>query len=321
MQRRVHLLSVVIPCHNEEEVLVSTRERLTAVLSDLVSRGRCTDYELVLVDNGSTDNTADVMQRLFEKDGHVQVIALRRNFGYQGSISAGLAHARGDAVVTIDADMQDPPEKIEEMIGHYERGFDLVLGVRAGRSADSFLKRCFAQSYYRLLRALDVDVVYNHGDFRLMARGLVDEFNELSERNRFIRAMILKLESRYAVVHYDRQARREGRTKFGPRALLSLSIDGITSFTISPLRLATFVGCLMCVAALGATGWVIYVKVTTKVLPGWTSTLLPILVFSGFQLVFLGLIGEYIGQLYLEVKRRPLYSVRRRLSHGSDEPP
>lgn len=312
--RKIPLLSVVIPCHNEQEVLPATHRRLTAILQDLVTKRKCDGYELVYVDNGSTDNTLGVLEKIFENDRQTEIVSLRRNFGYQGSISAGLAHATGDAVVTIDADLQDPPERIEAMIAHHAAGYDLVLGVRKSRATDSFFKRFFSQLYYRLLKVMDVEIVYNHGDFRLMDRSLVDEFNNLPERNRFIRAMILKLDSRYATVDYDRQQRAAGYTKFDLKSLFSLSLDGITSFSVAPLRLATVFGGFMCLGAFLGIGWVLYIKINTNVIPGWASTLLPLFAFSGFQLLVLGLIGEYIGRLYTEVKQRPVFSVRRKLT-------
>ncbi|HDO26033.1 MAG TPA: glycosyltransferase, partial [Nitrospirae bacterium] len=172
VMRKIGLLSVVVPCHNEAEVLPATHERLGRILGNLVSSGRISNYELVYVDNGSTDNTLSVLENIFSSDRYARVIALRRDFGFQGSISAGLFYAQGDAVVTIDADLQDPPEKIEEMLAHYGQGYDLVLGVRSDRSTDSFIKRFFSENYYRLMRLMGVSVVYNHGDFRLMSRSL-----------------------------------------------------------------------------------------------------------------------------------------------------
>jgi glycosyltransferase involved in cell wall biosynthesis len=233
--RRIDLLSIVIPCHNEEEVLCGTHKRLSDIMAGLLSRGKMSDYELVFVDNGSTDQTLNELKALFDQDSHLRIISLRRDFGFQGSLSAGLYHAKGDAVVTIDADLQDPPEKIEEMIVHYEQ--DLVLGVRESRETDSFFKRFFAESYYRLLKLLGVNIVYNHGDFRLMSKSLLAEFNALPERNRLIRAMILQLESRYAVVSYEREKRTAGESKFNISSLFSLSLDGIVSFTYIPLLL------------------------------------------------------------------------------------
>ncbi len=317
--RSLDLLSVVIPCHNEEEVLACSYEKLKVILNELVSRKKCRRYEFVYVNNGSTDKTREVMDVLFEKDSCVRVVELRRNFGFQGSISAGMLYAEGDAVVSIDCDLQDPPEKIEEMIAYYVQGYDLVLGVREDRSTDSFFKRFFAEGYYRFMQSLGVEIVHNHGDFRLMARSLVDEFNRMPERNRLIRAMILKLDDRYAVVSYAREKRSAGKTKFNVPALMSLSLDGIISSSYVPLRLASIFGFLMCVAAIGGIIGVIYIKIKFQIFPGWASTLLPILMFGGFQLLVLGIIGEYIGRLYTEVKGRPIFSVRRELRHSAVE--
>ena len=313
--RELNLLSVIVPCHNEQEVLPGTHRRLSGVLKEIVNIKQCSAYEIVYVNNGSTDQTRQVLREIFNADPRARVIELRRNFGYQGSLSAGLFFARGDAVVSIDADLQDPPEKIAAMIDFYRQDYDLVLGVRAGRSSDSPLKRFFAQKYYCFLKAVGVEVVYNHGDFRLMARALVDEFNRLDERNRFIRAMVLKLDNYYATVSYDRQPRQLGKTKFDVRSLFSLSLDGILSFSYAPLRLASFLGLVMCIVAVLMIGWVIVIRVKTDVVPGWASTLLPVLLFSSVQLFVLGIIGEYIGRLYIEVKQRPVFSVRREYSH------
>jgi len=277
--------------------------------------GKISAFEIVYVDNGSTDNTLPVLRSIFNSSPNVKIIVLRRNFGYQGSISAGLHFARGDAVVTIDADLQDPPEKIEEMILHYNEGFDLVLGVRNDRSSDSILKKVYSESYYRLLKWMGVEVVFNHGDFRLMARSLVEEFRILSERNRLIRAMILQLDSRYALVHYRRENRKAGRTKFNLRSMISLSFDGIVSFSYIPLRIASLAGICMCLFAGSGVFWVLYLKLTTNVLPGWASTVLPIFGIGGIQLLIMGIIGEYIGRLYIEVKQRPLFVARKVYAH------
>jgi len=291
--RNIRLLSIVVPCHNEQEVLPTTHTRLSKILNNLLASGKCANYEIIYVDNGSTDNTLKVLKDIFDSDAHARIIALRRNFGYQGSISAG----------------------IEEMISYFEKGYDLVLGVREDRSADSFIKRFFSENYYRFMRLMGVEVVHNHGDFRLMAKSLVQEFNTLSERNRFLRAIILQLESRYAMVSYERSPRTAGRSKFDIRALFSLSLDGIVSFSFMPLRLASIVGILMCFLAMVGIFWVLYIKISTDVIPGWASTLLPVFGLGGFQLLILGLIGEYIGRLYIEVKRRPLFVVREEYTH------
>jgi len=318
--RRIDLLSIVIPCHNEEEVLPTTHKRLSKILNSLLSIKRISNYELIYIDNGSTDNTLLALKDIFASEQRTRIIALRRNFGFQGSISAGMFYAKGDAVVTIDADLQDPPEKIEEMITYFEEGYDLVLGVRTDRSNDSFIKRFLSENYYRLMRLMGVNIIYNHGDFRLMAKSLIQEFNALPERNRLIRAMILQLESRYATVLYKREPRRAGRSKFSITSLFSLGLDGIVSFTYFPLRLTSLIGILISGLTLISAFWVLYIKIfTDKFIPGWASTLLPILALGGLQLFFLGLIGEYIGRLYIEVKHRPLFVVREEYKHETND--
>jgi len=313
--RQIELLSIVVPCHNEQEVLQTTHTRLSKILTHLLESGKYSNYEMIYVDNGSTDNTLQALKNIFESDPHARIIALRRNFGYQGSISAGLFYAKGDAVITIDADLQDPPEKIEEMVYYFEKGHDLVLGVRTNRSADSFIKRFFSENYYRLMKIMGVELVHNHGDFRLMAKSLVQEFNSLSERNRFIRAMMLQLESRYAVVSYERLPRAAGQSKFDVSSLFSLSLDGVVSFSYVPLRLASLLGIFICVLVIVAILWVFYVKLSTDVVPGWASTVLPVLGLGGLQLLILGIVGEYIGRLYIEAKQRPLFVVREEFTH------
>lgn len=315
--RKIKLLSVVLPCHNEEEILPISHARLQKILEGLLARGRCGFYEIVYIDNGSTDNTLPVLKTFIAQGKFVRAVSLRRNFGYHGALSAGLFHAKGDVVITIDADLQDPPEKIEEMIGHYEEGFDLVLGVRSDRSADRFFQRFFAENYYRFLKWMGADIVHNHGEFRLMARSIVDEFNRLLERNRFIRGMVLQLDSRYKIVSYKREPRIVGKSKFNLRSSLSASLDGLISFSYVPLRLCSFLGILFCFFSILGLFYVLYVKFVSGSFPGWASTVFPIFAFGGFQLLALGLIGEYIGRLYTEVKQRPLFLVREEFSNES----
>jgi len=313
--RKLNLISIIIPCYNEEEVIEDTHQRITSIMQAIVKNSKCSTYEILYVNDASQDKTQTILEDIYSKDRNARVLVLRKNAGLQGALSAGLAFARGEAAVTIDADLQDPPEKIEEMITCYEQGYDLVLGVREDRQTDTFFKRATAECFYRLLKVLGVEIVPNHGDFRLMARPLIDEFNSLTERNRFIRALVLSLDSQYATVSYKRQPRLQGTTKFSLGKMLSFSLDGILSFSFMPLRMVSIAGILCCLLALAGGIYTLCSKISGDVVPGWTSTVLPMFIFSGIQLLSLGIIGEYIGRLYVEIKNRPLYSIRRELKH------
>lgn len=303
-------LSIVIPCHNEQEILPSTIQRLNVLVTQMLQT--CiSSCEFVLVNNGSTDDTIGTMQGLVSEVATIVIVDLRRNFGYQGSISAGLHHAAMDVVVTIDSDLQDDPEKIPEMIELHTKGYDLVLGIRSGRTTDSFFKRVFSQLYYRILAWLGVESVYNHGEFRLMSRALVEEFKQLAETNRYIRALILQLDSKYATVSYERTSRELGTTKFTPARLLNLAVDGITSFSSVPIRLVTVSGIFLSALAILSLLYVVGVLLfTTYNVPGWASLATISLFFSGIQTFFLGVVGEYIAKIYTETKRRPVFTVR-----------
>lgn len=303
-------LSIVVPCHNEEATLPTTLRELDALvhlwLGKLIS-----SCEYVLVNNGSTDRTLAVMRSLSSSEADLQIVDLRRNFGYQGSITAGLHHASGDVSVTIDCDLQDDPACIEAMLEQYRQGHELVLGVRKSRSSDSALKRVTAQAYYRLLSLLGVEGVYNHGDFRLMSRALVEEFKSLPETNRYLRSLIVQLDSNYGCVYYDRRTRKAGRTKFTPGRLIALAIDGITSFSSVPIRIVTFAGVGMFGVSFLGLAYVAYILLFAhRGVPGWASLATILLFFSGIQMLSLGIVGEYVAKTYTEVKRRPLFVVR-----------
>jgi len=312
-------LSVVLPCHNEEEVIQSTYRRLRELIrgweKDLVSR-----YEIVMVNNGSTDATLEKMLEIRREDQNVVILDLRRNFGYQGSITAGLFNASGEVVVSIDADLQDDPAKIGEMIQQYRQGYDLVLGVRSDRTTDSFFKRITANLYYRFLKLMGIPSVSNHGDFRLMSRSLLEDLKQFGERNRYLRGLIFQVESRYACVYYKRTPRQAGKTKFRPLSLFSLAWDGITSFSNVPVKMVLFFGVLLFLASLVGIAYVLLMKyVYLRNVPGWASILTFFLFFSGIQNLFLGVIGEYISKIFIEAKQRPLYLVRRRYQGDQGE--
>jgi glycosyltransferase involved in cell wall biosynthesis len=229
--RTVGLLSVVIPCHNEEEVVSLTHRRLTGVLEGIGAVRKGMKYEILYVDNGSTDATGEVLKKIFDSDSRVRIVVLSADYGYQGALCAGLARAEGDCVVTMDADLQDPPEKIGEMVACFEQGYDLVLGVRSDRSADSLLKRVSSEGFYRFARILGKDMVFNHGDFRLMSGPLVRDLNASGWEEGFIRSAVLRLGRKYAVVYYRRGRRAAGNSKFGLRASLALAFNGLFSGT------------------------------------------------------------------------------------------
>ena len=303
-------LSVVIPCFNEEEVIVETTQTLKKFLDNLET---ISDYEIVLVNNGSTDNTLEEMKRLYLENEHIVIVDLRNNFGFQGSITAGLFNASFEMVVTIDADLQDDYRKIEEMILRHYDGYDLVLGVRKSRDSDRFLKRVTAEFYYKLLNKLGVNSVYNHADFRLMSRSLLEDFKKYPERNRYIRGIITSLESRYACVYYDRVERTRGESKFNLSSLLSLAIDGITSFSAIPIRFISLFGIFMFFISLLGIVYIFYEKFINNIeVPGWTFIVVSIMLFGGLNSLFIGIIGEYIGKTYIETKERPIFTVRRR---------
>ena len=308
-------LSIVIPCHNEVEVI----EKTWRTLKTLIGRWEghiLSGHELVIVNNGSTDASLEKMLEISRQDDSVVVVDLRRNYGYQGSITAGLFSATGDMIVSIDADLQDDPEKIEEMIGKYREGYEMVLGVRNDRKKDLFLKRWTANLYYQLLKSLGVESVPHHGDFRLLSRNLVEELKRFPERNRYLRGMVLHLESRYALVGYERRARQSGRSKFSMKHLLGFAVDGITSLTNAPLRFIMFFG--LCVFFLSMAGilYVLYIKLlTNRNVPGWAFISLTLMLFGGLQSLFLGVLGEYVAKNYFESKQRPLFLIRQVYSH------
>jgi len=305
-------LSIVIPCHNEEEVIYDSCQTIQSIIEGWEDQF-ISDYEIVLVNNGSTDHTLNKMLSIYDEFDCVVIVDLRKNFGYQGSISAGLRYAKYDMVVSIDADLQDDPKKIYEMIVEYKKGFDMVLGVRKGRLSDGFLKRTTAHLYYSLLSLLGIRSVYNHADFRLLARSLVDDLNLLTENNRYLRSLVLELEGEYSKVYYDRRKRDKGRSKFKSRQLVSLAVDGITSFTSAPIRIVTLTGLSMFMIALGIGVYVSYLKMFGYAddVPGWAFLAGLFSLFGGIQCLSIGVIGEYISKIYIEVKNRPLYTVRK----------
>ncbi len=292
--------------YDEEEVLPVLVDRLRPVLD-----GLRTTYEVIAVDDGSSDATAILLQKFRRGWSQLRIVRLRTNAGHQAAISAGLAAARGDLVVTLDADLQDPPEVIAEMVevAHRE-GVDVVYGVRSDRSTDSAFKRSTANAFYRLLRRLSGShVPASAGDFRLMSRATVTAINGLPEHHRVLRLVVPALGFPSASVHYRREARAAGASKYSLGRMVRLSIDSLTAFSIGPLRLATWFGLLGSVVAVGLVCYAIVAQITSTTVPGWTSTIAAIAGFGAVQLLALGLLGEYVGRIYMMLQGRPTYFV------------
>ena len=312
---RRSLLSVVVPCFDEEAVVRETHSRLTAVLGEVPDL----DFELVYVDDGSHDTTLDILRLLQAEDARVRVIGLSRNFGHEIATSAGLAEASGDAVAVIDADLQDPPEVLLQMLERWREGVDVAYGVRSAREGETIFRRWTAAAFYRLLdRLADVSIPLDTGDFRLMDRKVVDAFLAMPERSRFVRGMVAWVGFRQEPIRYRRAARAAGETKYSPGKLLRLAVDSIVSFSLVPLRLAVWLGFFAAALALLGVAYGFAVRLITNTwIPGWAALFVAILFLGGVQLMLIGVLGEYVGRIYGEVKRRPLYFVKERLGFPS----
>jgi dolichol-phosphate mannosyltransferase len=299
-------LSIVIPVYNEEDVLPLLVRRLRPVADSLQA-----PYEVLTVDDGSTDLTAAVLERLRREWPQLRVVRLRANAGHQAAISAGLATARGRYVVTLDADLQDPPEVIPEMLHVAQQGnADVVYGVRTDRSTDSAFKRLSARAFYRLIRVLSgTHAEVDAGDYRLMSRATVDAINALPEHNRVLRFVVPALGFPSASVSYRREERAAGRSKYPLAAMLRLSLDSVTGFSTAPLRFATWLGLLGGVAALGLLAYALVEMFLGRTLPGWTSTVVAVTGVGAVQLLCLGILGEYVGRMYAHLQGRPTYFV------------
>lgn len=301
------MLSVVAPCYNEAEGLPEFVHQLRAVLTGLGG-----EHEIVLVNDGSRDDTLRVAQELAAADPTVRVVNLLRNFGHQAAVTAGLDLARGQVIVLIDADLQDPPALIAAMVAEWEKGADVAYGKRRRRRGESGLKLLTAGVFYRVLRSLTkTDIPADTGDFRLIDRRIVEALRGMREHHRFIRGMVAWVGGVQVPVYYDRNPRFAGSTKYPWAKMISFAIDAITSFSVVPLRLVTYLALGILVLALVATAVVFVIKLINPgyFIPGFAATLLTIIFFGGVQLLALGVIGEYIGRMYEAVKARPLYII------------
>ena len=308
MESRIPLISLVIPCYNEEEVIVETYRRLAAL-----ANGRPAErFEFVFVDDGSRDRTLDLLRGIAAGDERVRVVSFARNFGHQLAVTAGVDHAHGDAVVLIDADLQDPPEVVGQMIDHWKEGYEVVYGVRTDRPGESRFKLFTAHLFYRLLNRLsDTPIPLDTGDFRLMDRAVADVLRGMPERDRFIRGLVSWIGYRQLALPYRRAERFAGTTKYPLRKMVRFASDGMISFSVKPLKLAIMVGLLSALVACLGIVWVLVGRLLTDgwVVPGWSATILAILFLGGMQLLCTGILGEYIGRIYMQSKGRPLYVV------------
>ena len=304
--RRPTLVSVVAPVYNEEGVIEQFHARVGDALGHL-------EFELVIVDDGSTDATPHILEAIADVDPRLRVVSLSRNFGHQTALTAGLDHAGGDVVVMLDADLQDPPELIVTMLERWAAGCDVVYAVRDTRAGESRFKLTTARWFYSLFdRLAQIDLGQNAGDFRLLDRHALDGLLAMRERHRFLRGMTVWVGYTQAAVPYARDARYAGRTKFTPAKMLHFSIDAILSFSERPLQFATLLGLLISLLAFVAIPVVIVLRLLGHYLPGFGTITIVVLLLGGIQLISIGIIGEYVGRIYDEVKGRPLYLVRAR---------
>jgi glycosyltransferase involved in cell wall biosynthesis len=298
-------ISLVIPCYNEEDVLPELRRRL----QELVAQYSC-PVEVVLIDDGSKDQTWNIINQYATEDNFIKAIRLSRNFGHQTAITCGLDQTRGEVVVILDADLQDPPELIPDMIKEWSDGYDVVYGQRKKRAGESLSKKFFAFAFYRIFEKIaGLQVPKDTGDFRLMDRRAVDALQSLRERHRFVRGMVSWIGYHQKALQYDRPERFAGVTKYPFRKSLFLAIDAITSFTYAPLRLASYLGVATSALAFLYIFVVLFLKVLGINFPGYTSIMASILLLGGVQLTVLGILGEYVGRIFEQGQQRPLYLV------------
>lgn len=301
--------SVVIPVYNEEAVVQESYRRLKAVMG---STGEA--YELIFVNDGSRDKTEEMVSALCDADSCVRLLSFSRNFGHQTAITAGMDASSGQAVVVIDADLQDPPEIILEMIAKWKEGYDVVYGQRISREGETWFKKLTAKGFYRILKALtSVDIPVDTGDFRLIDRKVCDVLSSLNEKNRYVRGLVSWVGFKQTAVRFHRQERYAGETKYPLKKMLKFAMDGITTFSYKPLKLTSYLGFFVSLCSFLYLLVVLYLKLfTEKTVSGWASAVSVSLLFNGVILMMLGIIGEYIGRIYDETKNRPLYIIRER---------
>ncbi len=306
-------LSLILPCYNEEEVLKETSTKLLSLFNNLIESSKIDDNSTIyFIDDGSSDNTWGIIETLSEKHKHISGIKLSRNFGHQNALLSGLLTVQGDAVISIDADLQDDTTMIEKMVDFYHAGNDIVYGVKKKREADSVFKRTSAEGFYRIMHLMGVNIVYNHADFRLLSRKVIEHLKEYKEVNLFLRGLIPLVGFKSATVTYDISERTAGESKYPLKKMLAFAWNGISSFSVTPLRFITAIGFFLFISTLILTIHSLWIAMfTNEAVPGWASTVLPIYFLGGVQMLSIGIIGEYVGKIYLEIKARPRYIIEK----------
>lgn len=309
---RTPVLAIIVPCYNEEEVLPISSARLKDKL-DALKQSKLVDpaSRIYFIDDGSSDSTWRIIAELVERDSAFEGIKLTRNFGHQYAVYAGLMNATGDALITIDADLQDDINAIDEMVINYRNGDEIVYGVRDDRHTDGRFKRWTAAWHYWIAARFGIETIPNHADFRLLSKQAIDVLSQYKEKNLYLRGMIPLIGLQSSKVYYARGAREAGESKYGFKEMLALSVQGITSLSIMPLRVIAVLGFVVFIVSMGLGGWALWAKLSgnSAAIDGWASTVIPIYLLGGLQLLAIGVAGEYIGKTYMEVKRRPNYQI------------
>lgn len=305
--------AIVVPCYNEEQVLPQTTARLLALLNRLIRLEKIAENSFIYyVDDGSHDSTWALIERLAIENARIGGVKLSRNYGHQNALLAGLFTVPGDVLVSIDADLQDDVDAIEKMIDASKKGADVVYGVRDDRTTDTIFKRGTAHGFYRLMEALGVKIIYNHADYRLMTRRAINALMNYHEVNLFLRGIIPLLGFQSAIVYYKRSERFAGKSKYPLRRMLSLALEGVTSFSVTPLRIVTVLGAMIFALTMLMSLYIVSARLFTNLtVPGWASTVLPIYLLGGVQIFCIGILGEYLGKVYREVKGRPRYIIEK----------
>lgn len=314
-------LAIVVPCYNEEEMLPLTTKELTGVLSDLITKRKIAqDSYILYVDDGSKDSTWELIRKFHEEEKKVFGLKLAGNVGHQNALTAGMLNAmeHADIMISIDADLQDDTAVMEEMVDKFHEGKDIVYGVRNDRKKDSFFKRTTAQMFYKVMAAFGVKTVYNHADYRLMSKRALQEFSKYQEINLYLRGVMPLIGYETDCVYYERKERVAGESKYPLKKMLALAWNGITSFSVKPIDFITALGGFLIFLCVIAAVYALVSYCNGHTVPGWTSLILSIWFLGGMQLVAIGMIGQYIGKIYIEVKHRPRYNVETYLNHDNE---